>query len=82
MEKAYQTANEPLPSIEPSITSLTEVQLRTRSTDELVRLLTSQELMQPVNAAVRQRVIALLQEREGNEFVGKVLGIPPGQPVT
>lgn len=49
-------------------------QLRTMSTGELVKLLMSPELAQPVNAALRQQIIEILQEREGNAFVQRLLG--------
>jgi hypothetical protein len=66
----------------PSVASLTPAHLRTMSTDDLVKLLMSPELAQPANAPVREQVITLLQEREGNDFVRRVLGLPPGEEVT
>ena len=44
------------------------------STEELVKLLMSPELAQPVNAALRQQIIEILQERKGNAFVQHLLG--------
>jgi hypothetical protein len=49
-------------------------QLRTMRTEELVKLLMSPELAQPVNAVLRQQIIEILQEREGNAFVQRLLG--------
>jgi len=49
-------------------------QLRTMSTEELVKLLMSPELAQPMNAVLRQQIIEILQEREGNAFVQRLLG--------
>lgn len=43
-------------------------------TDELVKLLLSPELAKPVNAPLRQQIIKILQEREGNAFVQRLLG--------
>jgi hypothetical protein len=49
-------------------------QLRTMHTEELVKLLMSPELAQPVNAILRQQIIEIPQEREGNAFVQRLLG--------
>jgi hypothetical protein len=49
-------------------------QLRTMPTEELVKLLMSPELAQPMNAVLQQQIIEILQEREGNAFVQRLLG--------
>jgi hypothetical protein len=49
-------------------------QLRTMPTEELVKLLLSPDLAKPVNAALRQQIIEILQKREGNAFVQRLLG--------
>ena len=49
-------------------------QLRTMSTEELVKLLMSPELARSVNAVLRQQIIEILQEREGTAFVQRLLG--------
>jgi hypothetical protein len=55
-------------------------QLQAMTTDQLVKLLLSPELGKPVNSVLRQQVIKLLQEREGNAFVQRLLGKPsPGK---
>lgn len=55
-------------------------QLNPMKTDELVKLLLSPELAKPVNAVLRQQIIKLLQEREGNAFVQRLIGKPtPGK---
>jgi hypothetical protein len=48
--------------------------LYSMKTDELVKLLLSPELAKPVNAPLRQQIIKILQEREGNAFVQRLLG--------
>ncbi|MCI0527507.1 MAG: hypothetical protein L0Y56_08710, partial [Nitrospira sp.] len=57
----------------------TREQLRAKTTDELVKLLMSPEMAKPMNAALRQQIIKILQEREGNAFVQRLLGKPAGQ---
>ena len=49
-------------------------QLLAMSTEELVKLLMSPELARPMNAVLRQQIIEILQEREGNAFVQRLLG--------
>jgi hypothetical protein len=49
-------------------------QLRSKTTDELVRMLMSPDLARPMNAPLRQQIIKVLQEREGNAFVQRLLG--------
>ncbi|HEY9206936.1 MAG TPA: hypothetical protein VIO58_13570 [Candidatus Methanoperedens sp.] len=49
-------------------------QLQTIRTDELVKLLMSPELAKPVNAPLRQQIIRILQLREGNAFIQRLLG--------
>ncbi len=51
--------------------------LKAMSTDELVKLLMSPEMAQPANAAVRQQIIKILQDREGNAFVQRLIGKSP-----
>lgn len=48
------------------------------STDELVKLLMSPEMSRPMNEPIRQQIIMILQEREGNAFVQRLLGKPAG----
>jgi hypothetical protein len=48
--------------------------LHAMSTDELVKLLLSPELARSVNAVLRQQIIKILQQREGNAFVQRMLG--------
>ncbi|MFY1112651.1 MAG: hypothetical protein AB3K77_13370 [Methanosarcinaceae archaeon] len=55
----------------------TKDQLHSMTTDELVRMLLSLELALPANAPVRQQIIIILQEREGNAFVERLLGKGP-----
>ena len=55
-------------------------QLHSMRTDDLVKLLLSPELAKPVNSVLRQQIIKLLQEREGNAFVQRLIGKPaPGK---
>ncbi|CAG0963519.1 MAG: hypothetical protein OIN86_10605 [Candidatus Methanoperedens sp.] len=51
-------------------------QLHAMSTNELVKMLMSPELAKPVDAVLRQQIIKLLQEREGNAFVQRLIGKP------
>ncbi len=60
----------------PPITSRTPTmeQLYSMKTEDLVKLLLSPELAKPVNAPLRQQIIRILQQREGNAFVQRLLG--------
>jgi hypothetical protein len=49
-------------------------QLRAMTTDELVKMLISPEIARPMNADLRQQIITILQQREGNAFVQRLLG--------
>jgi hypothetical protein len=49
-------------------------QLKSMTTDLLVKLLMSPELAKTANAPLRQQVIQILQEREGNAFVQRLIG--------
>ncbi|VVB85799.1 Uncharacterised protein [uncultured archaeon] len=57
----------------------TKDQIHTMTTDQLVKMLMSPEMSKPVNAAQRQQVIKILQEREGNAFVDRILGKSSGR---
>jgi hypothetical protein len=50
--------------------------LKAMTTDELVKLLMSPEMARLMNEPIRQQIIKILQEREGNAFcpapIGKV----------
>ncbi len=61
-------------AIPPASRSNTMEQLRTKTTDELVKMLMSPDMSRPANAELRQKIIKLLQEREGNAFVQRLLG--------
>jgi hypothetical protein len=70
----------PPPKVVPSSTRThTMEQLHTMTTDELVKLLMSAEMTRPMNAAVREQIIRILQEREGNAFVQRLLGRAAGK---
>jgi hypothetical protein len=60
---------------------LTDTRLRNMTTDELVKLLMSPELAQTANFTIKQQIITILQEREGNEFVRRLLGLSPNEEV-
>lgn len=81
-EKEYESkTTKPIRKVVP-ISSRTPTidQLYSMKTDELVKLLLSPELAKTVNAVLRQQVIKILQEREGNAFVQRVIGKPsPGK---
>jgi len=53
-------------------------QLKAMSTDELVKLLMSPDMAKPMNAPLREMIIQILQQREGNAFVQRLLGKPAG----
>jgi hypothetical protein len=74
--KEYETrTTNPKTKEPPSVTHPpTREQLNSMTTDELVRMLLSPELALPANAPVRQQIIIILQEREGNAFVERLLG--------
>ena len=57
------------PSVHPPVR-----ELRDMSSDELVRKLKSPEMAHPANSVLRQQIIRILQEREGNTFVRKLIG--------
>lgn len=60
--------------VQESLHSPTKEQIRSMATDELVRLIMSPEMARPANATVRQQIVEILQEREGNAFVERLLG--------
>jgi hypothetical protein len=75
-EKEFETkSTKPLSKVIP-ITSRppTMEQLYSMKTDELVKLLLSPELAKPMNASLRQIIIKILQQREGNAFVQRLMG--------
>ena len=75
-EKEFETRSAKPVSKPPIISSRppTMEQLYTMRTDELVKLLLSPELARSMNAPMRQLIIKILQEREGNAFVQRLLG--------
>jgi hypothetical protein len=63
----------------PSASRLpTMEQLKAMTTDELVKMLMSPEMSRPMNAALREQIIKILQQREGNAFVQRLLGKAAG----
>lgn len=74
-----KTANPANKSAKTVSSPPTKEQLRTMTTDQLVRMLMGPELAKPVNAPLRQQVIKILQEREGNAFVQRLLGKGSGK---
>jgi hypothetical protein len=79
-QKEYETkTTKPVTRVVPVISRLPTLEnLLTMKTDELVKLLMSPDLAKPVNTSLRQHVIKLLQEREGNAFVQRLLGKTTG----
>jgi len=75
-EKEYESKiAKPIRKVIPTSSKTpTMEQLRSMKTDELVKLLLSPGLGKPVNAVLRQQIIKLLQEREGNVFVQRLIG--------
>ncbi len=68
------------PKVAPSSTRTpTMEQLHTMTTDELVKMLMSPEMSRPMNAALREQIIKILQQREGNAFVQRLLGKSAGK---
>lgn len=51
-------------------------QLNTMTTDDLVKLLMSPDMAKPMHQPLRQLVIQILQQREGNAFVQRALVMP------
>lgn len=81
-EKEFETKSTKPVNKPPIISSRppTMEQLHTMRTEELVKLLLSPELARPLIAPLRQLIIKILQEREGNAFVQRLLGKPaPGK---
>ncbi len=74
-----KTANPATKSAKAKSSPPTKDQLRTMTTDQLVRMLMSPEMSKPANAQLRQQVIKQLQEREGNAFVDRLLGKSSGR---
>ena len=73
-------AKNPASKAAPSVSGLpTKEQLRAMTTDELVKLLMSPEMSRPMNAPLREQIIKILQEREGNAFVQRLLGKSAGK---
>ncbi len=79
-EKEYESkTTKPVSKvIPPASKTPTMEQLYSMRTDELVKLLLSPELAKPVNAPLRQQIIKILQEREGNAFVQRLIGKTAG----
>ncbi len=75
-EKDFESKTSKLIVKTTPITSRTPTmeQLYSMKTDDLVKLLLGPELAKPVNAPLRQQIIKILQEREGNAFVQRLLG--------
>ena len=75
-EKDFETkTTKPVSRVIPISTRIPNIeQLHAMKTDELVKLLLSPELAKPVNVLMRQQIIKLLQEREGNAFVQRLIG--------
>ena len=81
-EKDFEAkTTKPISRVIPASTRIPNMeQLNAMKTDELVKLLLGPELAKPVNAVLRQQIIKLLQEREGNAFVQRLIGKPaPGK---
>lgn len=75
-EKEYETKITKPISRPPPITSKSPTleQLLAMTTDQLVKMLLNPEMARPANAPLRQQIIKLLQQREGNAFVQRLLG--------
>jgi len=73
-EHESKTANPVSKVIPPASRPQTLEQLRALTTDELVRMLMRPEMAMPANAELRKRIIMILQDREGNAFVQRLLG--------
>jgi hypothetical protein len=73
----------PTPKVVPPRTRTPSMeQLHTMTTDELVKLLLSPEIARPMNAVLREQIIRILQQREGNAFVQRLLGKASGPKAT
>jgi hypothetical protein len=71
-----------VPKVVPSHNrTATMEQLRAMPTDKLVKLLMSLDTAQPKNQSVCHMVSHILQQREGNAFVQRLLGKSAGQGV-
>ncbi len=72
MDKAHDSGKDtqtPPPALHPPVAVYSASQLQAMTTAELTRLLMSRD----TNFALRRQVIALLQQREGNDFVRRLL---------
>jgi len=67
-------AQAPSKKVNPPVMRSPVRELKDISTDELVKKLMSPEISRPANAGLRQQIIRILQEREGNDFVRRILG--------
>lgn len=76
MKELESPVKAPAPSkkVNPPVVRSPVRELKDMSTDELVRKLTSPEMSHPANSALRQQIIKILQEREGNAFVQRLIG--------
>ncbi len=83
-EKEFETKpTKPVSRVIPITSSLPSMeQLYSMKTDELVKLLLSPDLAKPVNAPLRQQIVKILQGREGNAFVQRLLGKGSGKTST
>jgi hypothetical protein len=75
-------ATPPVPKVVPSHRrTATMEQLKAMTTDKLVKLLMSLDRAQPRHQPLCQMVVQILQQREGNAFVQRLLGKSAGQEV-
>jgi hypothetical protein len=70
-KKTIKVSNNMSPS---STRPPTKEQLLALSTDELVKMLLNPDLFRAANESRRRQIIRILQEREGNAFVQRLLG--------
>jgi hypothetical protein len=72
-----------VPKVVPSHNRTPTVeQLKAMPTDKLVKLLMSLDTAQPTNQPLCHMIIQILQQREGNAFVQRLLGKSAGQGIT
>ena len=77
--EASEKLNKPATKENPTIHHIpTMEELKSMSAENLVKMIMSPDMAKSMNQPLRQMIILILQQREGNAFVQHLLGKPTG----
>jgi len=79
LESRSKSPSPPSKAVPSTTHPPTVEQLRAMATSELVKMLLSPEMSRPMNSVLREQIIRVLQEREGNAFVQGLLRTAAGK---